>query len=69
MASLRSYAGFSSSCVSTTSTGISSFAREEERVLEVSARQARGVGDDGEHLIAKYLMRFPGQKCGVYSPE
>ena len=36
------------------------FARKSERVFEMSAGQARGIGNHGQHLAAKHFVRRPG---------
>ncbi len=41
--------------------------RKGERVFEMSARQAGGIGNHGEHLAAEHLMRRPGKKSGVHT--
>jgi len=58
--------GFSSSCVSTTSTGFRAHA-EGECVFEVVSRQAGGIGNHGAHLGAERLMRGEGEKSGVHA--
>jgi len=69
MASFRMYAGFSSSCVSTTSIGNLALASKSQRVFEVSPSQAGRIGNHGEHLAAKHVVRHPGRKGGVTPPE
>ena len=40
-------------------------AREGEGLVKMRARQARGVGDDGQHLSTEGLVRHPGEKGRV----
>jgi hypothetical protein len=47
--------------------GDGSLAGKVECVVEVSARQAGGIGDHGEHFSAEGLVGHPGQESGVHA--
>ena len=44
-------------------------ASKSQRVFEVSPSQAGRIGNHGEHLAAKHVVRHPGKKGGVHAPR
>src|ERR1700722_1761168 len=42
------------------------FAGELNRIVEMSASQARRIRDYRQHVGAEHLVSSPGEKCGVY---